>query len=116
MEPGRNRLLAKGSKEMKRIFAVLATTALLVAMMAMPAAAQNVNVGAINVDIVDVNDNTVVLQAQVPVGIAANVCDVNAAVLVQEFHETGSADCEADANAVAEINRGIVNRGKGGNR
>ncbi len=84
--------------------------------MAMPAAAQNVNVGAINVDIVDINDNTVVLQAQVPVGIAANVCDVNAAVLVQQFQDTGTSKCEADADAVAEINRGVVNRGQGGNR
>ncbi len=31
----------------------------------------------------------------VPVGVAANLCDINAAVLVQEFQDTGSADCDA---------------------
>ncbi len=47
-------------------------------------------VGPILVD-VDIGDVTV----QVPIGVAANLCDINAAVLVQEFHDTGSADCVA---------------------
>lgn len=32
---------------------------------------------------------------QVPVGIAATVCDVNANVLAQQIAQTGSAECDA---------------------
>jgi hypothetical protein len=73
----------------------------MVAMSAMPAmAAPVVTGGLVNVtivDAVDVNNNTV----QLPIGVAANVCDVNAAVLVGEFQDTGDATCDATADAVA---------------
>lgn len=42
------------------------------------------------------------LAVQVPVGVAANVCDVNAAVLVGQFQDTGNATCEADADSTAD--------------
>lgn len=87
---------------MKRILAVLMTTAIMVAMMAIPASAALINLVA--VDVVDVNNNQVVAQVQVPIGVAANICDVNAAVLVQEFRDTGSADCDAEVNNAAEAN------------
>ena len=41
------------------------------------------------------------LTVQVPVGVAANLCDINAAVLVQEFQDTGTADCTATADSQA---------------
>ena len=42
------------------------------------------------------------LAVQVPIGVAANVCDVNAAVLVAAIHDEGSATCEADADSQAD--------------
>jgi hypothetical protein len=56
--------------------------------------------GLINVTLVDVlsHDNIAV---QVPVGIAANVCDVNAAVLLAAVRDTGSATCDATAESIA---------------
>ena len=44
--------------------------------------------GLVNVDIGDVT-------IQLPVGIAANVCDVNVAVLAAAIADTGSAECNA---------------------
>jgi hypothetical protein len=44
----------------------------------------------------------------VPVGIAANVCGVNAAVLAQDLAQDGSATCEAQ-NAF-DIGQGAQNR------
>ena len=86
---------------MRRILALISVTALMVALAAMPAMAQPVLTGGLVnvtiVDAVDVNNNTV----QLPIGIAANVCDVNAAVLLAEIEDTGSADCDATADAVA---------------
>ncbi len=85
---------------MRKLIAVV-TMAMMLAMSAMPAmAAPVITGGLVNVtivDAVDVNNNTV----QLPIGIAANVCDVNVAVLVAEFQDTGSADCDATADAVA---------------
>jgi hypothetical protein len=49
--------------------------------------------GLVNVNISDVT-------AQVPVGVAANLCDVNAAVLAQEL-KNGGADCDATADSIA---------------
>jgi hypothetical protein len=34
-------------------------------------------------------------QIQVPVGIAANLCDINAAVLLAEIEDEGEAECDA---------------------
>jgi hypothetical protein len=41
------------------------------------------------------------LAVQTPIGIAANVCDVSAAVLLAEVRDTGAADCDADADSIA---------------
>ena len=65
---------------MKRILALLTVTALMLALTAMPALAQQN--GLVNIEVTDVlNDNTVVLQ--VPIGIAANVCGIQANVIAQ---------------------------------
>ncbi len=46
-------------------------------------------------DVIDVGD------ILVPVGVAANLCDVNAAVLVADFRDDGSATCTATATSQA---------------
>jgi hypothetical protein len=51
--------------------------------------------GLVNIRI----ENNVV---QVPIGIAANVCDVNVAVLVDDFLDA-AAPCRADATSDAEV-------------
>jgi hypothetical protein len=55
---------------------------------------------------VDVNNNNVLDQnevvAQVPVGVAANVCGVNAAVLAQQRNQ-GSTGCTATSDAIATV-------------
>ena len=73
---------------MRRILAVLATTALMVAMLAMPASAQQQQ-GLVNVNVGDVT-------VQLPIAVAANVCNVNVAVLAQQFRQGGQAECTAD--------------------
>ncbi len=50
--------------------------------------------GLVNVNIEDV-------VVQVPIGVAANLCDINAAVLVAEIQDTGSAECTATADSTA---------------
>jgi hypothetical protein len=78
---------------------ILATTAALTAGafmgMAGPANAQPQQNGLVNVNITDV-------AVQVPIGIAANVCDVNVAVLVNDLADR-AAQCNADADSNAEI-------------
>lgn len=88
-------------KHRARIAAVLATGAASVGAAAAPASAEPLVVvggGLVNVQVTDVLNNVTV---QVPVGIAANVCDVNAAVLVQEFADTGTSTCTATAESTA---------------
>ena len=55
---------------------------------------------------VDVNNNNILDQneviAQVPVGIAANVCGVNAAVLAHQ-RNNGSTGCTATPDAIATV-------------
>jgi hypothetical protein len=50
--------------------------------------------GLVNVDIGDVT-------VQVPIGVAANLCDINAAVLVGQFQDFGAAECTATADSTA---------------
>jgi hypothetical protein len=65
-------------------------------LLAAPSAAQPVTQeGLVNVNITDV-------AVQVPVGIAANVCDVNVAVLVDTFLDQ-AADCNADTEQQATV-------------
>ena len=74
---------------MRRILALLSVMALMVAALAMPAAAQPIFTGGlVNVNIEDVT-------VQVPVGVAANLCDINANVLAAQIANTGSATCDA---------------------
>src|SRR3954452_5559693 len=47
-----------------------------------------------------VNVNVENVTAQVPIGIAANVCDVNANVLAEQLRG-GGASCDADATTIA---------------
>jgi hypothetical protein len=86
---------------LRKFVATAFATALMAVGAAAPASAQPVVTGGlINVTLVDVlsHDNIAV---QVPVGIAANVCDVNAAVLLAAVRDTGSATCDATSNAIA---------------
>jgi hypothetical protein len=63
-------------------------------------AAPVVTGGLVNVTLVDVLSHNEVA-VQVPIGIAANVCDVNAAVLLAAVRDTGSAMCDATADSIA---------------
>ena len=65
--------------------------------LASPAQAQPIFVGGGLVNVV-IDDVTV----QVPLAVAANVCDVNVAVLIAAIEDTGTATCEADADARAD--------------
>jgi hypothetical protein len=65
---------------------------------ATPAAAQ-VQTGLVNVAVGDVT-------IQVPVAVAANICDVNVAVLVGDFRDDGSADCDSEAISDATVTTG----------
>src|ERR671918_2136098 len=98
----RNRIsLSKGVRTMKvrKLMASLFATGLLTVGAAAPASAQPplVTGGLINVTVNDVN-----VGVQVPIGIAANVCDVNAAVLVAAIHDEGDATCDATATSTAD--------------
>ncbi len=85
----------------RKLVAALFSTAIMAVTVAAPAGAQPVITGGlINITLVDVlNDNQV--NVQVPIGIAANVCDVNAAILLAAVRDTGSATCEATARSIA---------------
>jgi hypothetical protein len=86
----------------KKLAASLFATSLLAVGIAAPgASAQPVIMGGlVNVTLVDVLSHNEVA-VQVPIGIAANVCDVNAAVLLAAVEDTGSARCDADADSIA---------------
>ena len=81
----------------RKFVASLFATGLMAVGLAAPASAQPnivVGQGLVNVtivDAVDIGDVTVKL----PVAVAANVCDVNAAVLLAAIEDTGSASCDA---------------------
>jgi hypothetical protein len=87
-----------------RSLAVLATTAVTLAVAATSASAQDQD-GLVNVAIVDT-------QVAIPVSIAANVCDVNVGVLARQ-DRFGGAMCTADATSIATHNQG-PNGGGGG--
>jgi len=52
----------------------------------------------VNVVLVDTLNN---LTIQVPIGVAANLCDINAAVLAAQVVDTGTATCDADNDTIA---------------
>ncbi len=75
----------------KRIFALICVTVLMVSLAAVPALAQQS--GLVNIEVTDVlNDNTVVVA--VPIGVAANVCGIQANVLAQDNVQE-PVDCTA---------------------
>ena len=71
-----------------RLAAVAAASVACVGVAAAPAAAAPQE-GLVNVDL---TGNTV----QLPIGVAANVCDANVALLAQEFAQGGSPSCTAE--------------------
>jgi hypothetical protein len=104
----------------KSWLAVSFTTALLSVGMGTSAQAQtppiNVTIpdGLVNVIVQDINVNVsdIPVSIQVPVGVAANVCNVNAAVLLAAARQ-GRAECTAQETSQAfnqAILRGIKNQ------
>ncbi len=90
---------------MRRILALISVSVLMVALTAMPAmAAPNggpvVTGGLVNVTIVDAVDieRTTV---QLPIAVAANVCDVDVNVLSADLADDGEANCTATAGSRA---------------
>ncbi len=63
-----------------------------------PASAQTQQDGLVNVNIDDVT-------IQVPIAIAANLCDINANVLARQ-ERNGGANCDADAESIASPGTG----------
>jgi hypothetical protein len=74
-----------------RLAALFAAALLVLSLGAMPAEAQQE--GLVNVNISDVT-------LQLPIAIAANVCDVNVNVLAEQLRD-GAAQCDADATSDA---------------
>ncbi len=90
--------------ELRRILAMAVVTALMLALSAMPALAQPQQSGLVNVNIQDVANNNVIT-LQLPVAVAANVCDTTVAALNAQFEENDSAECNAAAGSRAQNNR-----------
>ena len=97
------------------------------AFVATPASAQQA--GLVNVEIDDVtilenflndtqiaalNNLNVPITVQVPIGIAANVCDVNANVLAQQMKDGGAkCDAESGSRALAQaVNRQLLRQNR----
>ena len=74
-------------------FAALVATGAVSLGAAGAAEAQTSQEGLVNVNVENVT-------AQVPIGIAANVCDVNANVLAEQLRN-GGAECDATAESIA---------------
>jgi hypothetical protein len=85
-----------------RITAVAAALALTLGLAAGPASAQTTQEGLVNVAITDTT-------IQVPIGIAANICDVTANVIARSL-DLGDSDCDATARGEARDQGG--NSGK----
>ena len=86
---------------MRRLVALHAVVAMMVVATAMPVfAAPVVTGGLVNVtivDAVDVDRTTV----QLPIAVAANVCDVDINVLAADLADDGEANCTATADSRA---------------
>jgi hypothetical protein len=83
---------------MKRILALLSVSALMVVLTAMPAMAQPLFTGGlVNVNITDVLTGNEVA-VQIPIGVAANVCGVQANVLARGGVQE-PIDCTASTTA-----------------
>ncbi len=89
-----------------RILTVLAAAALSIGL-AVPAAATQPpphNDGLVEINLL--NDNTI----QVPVALAANICNVDVNLLAADLADDGAATCTADADSTAEA---VDNRNPG---
>ena len=76
-------------------FAALAAVGMLaIGLVAAPSASAQTQSGLINANI---SNNTV----QVPIAVAANICDVDVNVLVHNLTQTGQTNCTADADGIA---------------
>jgi hypothetical protein len=93
---------------MRRIQAALTLAACVVmaAVFAVPASAQNQQRGLVNVAVEDVI-------VQVPVAVAANVCDVNVAVLADVQDDAAACEATADSTATAGPNSNQSTRQQG---
>jgi hypothetical protein len=75
-----------------RLGVIVAAMALSLGLLAVPAGAQQQD-GLVNVNVSDIQ-----VLAQVPIGVAANVCPgVNAAIIAQEFKQTTDPVCDAQS-------------------
>ena len=96
---------------------MMMTAAIAAVMTAAPVAAQNqgglvnVNVSQIRVDLEDViSDNNIGVQipvnaiVSVPIGIAANICNVSAAVLAKQAADAAPCTATSDTASRAEMN------------
>src|SRR5215211_8408398 len=88
-------------KPMRKLHAAVALVACLAgsALVAAPASAQNQQQGLVNVAVEDVI-------VQVPVAVAANICDVNVAVLAEVADDAAACEATADSTATAGPNGG----------
>jgi hypothetical protein len=89
-------------RKIKKLVATTFATGLMAVGVAAPTASAQpvITGGLVNVTLVDVLSHDEIA-VQVPIGVAANVCDVNAAVLLAAIEDTGSARCDATSNAIA---------------
>jgi hypothetical protein len=76
----------------RRLVALVAAALLVLSLGAVPAQAQTQE-GLVNVNVSDVT-------VQLPITIAANICDVNVNVLTEQLRD-GGAECDADADSDA---------------
>jgi phosphoribosylcarboxyaminoimidazole (NCAIR) mutase len=84
---------------LKAFVATVFASALLAVAAAAPASSQPVVIvpgGLINIVVFDVVED-VNVNVQVPIGVAVNVCGVNAAVLAADFEQDQEVDCSATA-------------------
>ena len=93
---------------MRKLMALAATAAL--SLTAAPAIAQNAGLVVVDLTLnnvanniardLDVNVSQIPVTVQVPIGIAANVCNVSAAALAKQMND-GTAECDAENTSTA---------------
>ena len=105
---------------MRKMMVLAATAAL--SLTATPAIAQNAGLVVVDLSVnnvanniardLDVNVSQIPVTVQVPIGIAANVCNVSAAVLAQQMNRGGTAECDAEntSTALNQIVQRQINR------
>ena len=82
----------------RRVASLFAAVAMSIGLMAGPAAAQQA--GLVNVNVED-NEIGIPVNIQAPIGVAANVCGINAAVLAAAVAQGNEGSCDATAESVA---------------